>query len=106
MLLEKIKNFLNPPKSLEDTNSSSVINPSKMVRDLSANDDYLHSGVFFDGTSSLNQSSLFSSKSILYEILTKQKQKIQTYRNLARNADFDDALEEIPNKTKMRIRIR
>lgn len=98
MLLEKIKNFLNPPKSLEDTNSSSVINPSKLVRDLSANDDYLHSGVFFDGTSSLNQSSLFSSKSILYEILTKQKQKIQTYRNLARNADVDDALEEIINE--------
>ena len=99
-ITEKIKNFLNPPHEVIDTKDSSLVNPENIVKDLT-NDEFMTSGVFFDtssGLSSINNHSLYNNTSILQEILTKQKEKIMTYRKLARNADVDDALEEIINE--------
>lgn len=99
-LTERIKNFLTPPTEPIDLKSSSIVDPVKVVKDLT-NDEFMTSGVFFDnstGLSSINNNSLFNNNSILYEILTKQKEKIMTYRKLARNSDVDDALEEIVNE--------
>lgn len=88
LLTEIVKSFIKEP---EVTDLTSDVHPDNIIRDLDNDhvvgsffDDNVYGGIF--GTSDVG------------DILQKQQEKIKSYRQLAMNADVNDAIDEIVNE--------
>jgi hypothetical protein len=92
-LNEIVKNFLS---KREDTSKkdSSIVQQKNVIKDLSG-DIYPNTGSFFDDEQFSRN--LFNSSEI-NNILSKQKEKIMSYRQLAMTPDVTDAIDEIVNE--------
>lgn len=93
MLNEVVKKFLTQP---EPPKESSFVTDKNVIADLSNTEPYTMSGSFFDSENN-NNSNLFS-RYDMSEILFKQKEKIQKYRQLAMQPEVADAIDEIVNE--------
>lgn len=92
IITEIVKNFMKQP-GIEDKISSGV-EYDKQLMDLSNNDLYPNTGAFFDD----NNSSNYFNQSDTLSILSKQKDKIMKYRQLAQNPEVAEAVDEITNE--------
>ena len=90
-LNEKVKNFLTQPEDKTDKLSSQP-DIDNTLMDLTNIDMYPNTGAFFDG-----ENSMFTLSDVS-DILQKQKLKIMQYRQLAKNVEVSDALDEIVNE--------
>lgn len=93
MLNEIVKKFLTQP---EPPKESSVVTDKNIIANLSNDEPYTMSGAFFDSENN-NNSNLFS-RYEMSEVLFKQKEKIQKYRQLAMQPEVADAIDEIVNE--------
>lgn len=96
-ITEIVKSFLTTPKDASDKMSSGV-DISNIKQDLTDNDKIFGTGVFFDNSTQNLSSTFFGNKTAFHELLSKQKEKILAYRQIAKNSDVDNALEEIVNE--------
>lgn len=92
LINEVIKSFLRQPEDLKDKESS-VVHPDNVIKDLSSEDLYPNTGIFFDDTAY----GLLGTSNIS-DIISKQKEKIMKYRQLAMLPDVTEALDEIVNE--------
>jgi hypothetical protein len=92
-LNEVVKSFLQQPERKNDDKSSLVKDQHTLV-DLTNDDNIPATGSFFDND--LN-SNLYG-QSDVNSIVTKQKQKIKKYREIANTPDVVDAIDEIVNE--------
>jgi len=90
ILQEAVKSFLK--QAPEDKKISSEIPDENTLIDLS-NDEYQTVGSFFDDT----EQSMFGGTTKT-DIIFKQKEKIQKYRQLAMQTDVTDGIDEIVNE--------
>lgn len=96
-LWETIKNpFLLIPK---DANDSSEVKPENVVNGLSDDSLYPNTGAFFDDEAGIG---VFGGSQVA-DKLEKQKQKIMVYRNMAKNPDVADGIEEIVNEVSFSL---
>ena len=87
-LVEKVKHFLNDPNTTVDDS----VPEEKILNDLD-DTNVFSSGAFFDDD---DNGLLFARKK--KNIIEEQKNKIMLYRNLAKNEDVNDAIDEIVNE--------
>lgn len=92
ILNEVVKSFLRQPEKEE---LSSDVKSSNVLSDLSANDNSMTTGSFFDDD---QYQSSFYGKEQLSDITFKQKQRISKYRQLSMTPDITDAIDEIVNE--------
>jgi hypothetical protein len=97
-LTEQVKSFLTNMNTAEpEQKVSSQVQPDNIVQDLT-NQDIYSTGAFFDD----EKSGVYGS-SDKADKLESQKQKIMTYRNIAKTPDVNDALEEIVNEVSFSL---
>lgn len=86
------KPFLSNTKDVEQTSSPA---PDTVISDLT--DIYPTTMSFFDGGNNQSDLGLFGGNEKV-NLVERQKQKIQLYRNTAKNPDVSDAIDEIVNE--------
>lgn len=86
---EKIKNFLAPK---EEVKNQSEVMPFNVLNDLT-NDDTINTGFFDTGS---NVHNLFFDRDV--DFLSKQRDKILKYRQIAMIPDVNDGIDEIINE--------
>jgi len=92
-LQEVVKSFMKQPEKARDKESSEVKQNNVLV-DVTNNDLYPNTGVFFDNDQSMG---LFG-QSEMRDILFRQKDKIMKYRQISMTPDVTDAIDEIVNE--------
>ena len=90
ILTEKIKSFFTDKS--ENITPSSLVHDKDVLNDLSS-DLYPNTGSFFDD--SVNS---FFSTTQVQDILSRQKEKIMRYRQIASYSEVDNAIDEIVNE--------
>ena len=90
ILTEKIKSFFTDKS--ENITPSSLVHNKDVLNDLSS-DLYPNTGSFFDD--SVNS---FFSTTQVQDILSRQKEKIMRYRQIASYSEVDNAIDEIVNE--------
>ena len=90
-ILERVKNFLTGNEPIEDPTNSDI-HPDNVLSDFGDGDIY-NTGAFFDN----EFTPVFNSRD-KGTILEAQKNKIMQYRNMAKMADVNSAIEEIVNE--------
>lgn len=96
-LTERVKNFFKPVKDVEKTRDSAQIRHDYVMNNLSEPErNYSSStGAFFDDDAGYTG---FTSQVDFSDLIKKQADKIDKYRQVAQNSDVTNAIEEIVNE--------
>lgn len=101
-LTERVKNFFKPVSTSDPKNSpikkdSSVVRNDYVLNNLSEPDKNYSSntGAFFDDEAGFYQ---YSRETEFSDLIKKQAEKIEKYRQVAQNSDVSNAIEEIVNE--------
>lgn len=96
-LTERVKNFFKPVKDVEKTRDSAQIRRDYVMNNLSEPErNYSSStGAFFDDNAGYSS---FTSQVDFSDLIKKQADKIDKYRQVAQNSDVTNAIEEIVNE--------
>ena len=92
LLLEQFKNFFAPHKK---TKPSSIVNPEKVINNLSDDTGPGRFNDFFDYESQAQLSSMYYSNVDRSDLILKQMEKILSYRQCAMQPEVTNAIDII-----------
>lgn len=97
ILTEKVKNFFKPVKDIDKVKDSAQIRHDYVMNNLSEPEKNYSSstGAFFDDDTGLTS---YSSEIDFTDLIKKQAEKIEKYRQISQNSDVSNAIEEIVNE--------
>lgn len=97
ILTEKVKNFFKPVKDIDKSKDSAQIRHDYVMNNLSEPEKNYSSstGAFFDDDTGLTS---YSSEIDFTDLIKKQAEKIEKYRQISQNSDVSNAIEEIVNE--------
>lgn len=97
ILTERVKNFFKPVKDIDKVKDSAQIRHDYVMNNLTEPEKNYSSstGAFFDDDTGLVN---YSSEIDFTDLIKKQAEKIEKYRQIAQNSDVSNAIEEIVNE--------